>query len=78
MTHLGFTNAASRNAIINDFLSDGLVGLEHMTLEDVRDAYTSYAKCTDGIFPIQLTMQRLKALTLWVKDMISHSYLYSS
>ena len=73
MTHLGFTNAASRNAIINDFLSDGLVGLEHTTLEDVRDAYTSYAKHTDGAFPIQLTTlqkQRLKSLTLWVKDMI--------
>ena len=73
MTHLGFNQPASRNAIINDFLSDGLDGLEHMTSEDVRDACNSYAKRTDGAFPIQLTTlqrQRLKALTLWVKDMI--------
>ena len=67
MTHLGFTHAASSNAIINDFLSNRLDGLEHMTLEDVKDACTSYAKHTDGVFPIQLTMlqkQRLKTLTL--------------
>ena len=71
-TNLGFTAANIRNSLITDFLSGGLDGLEHISMDDVRDACNSYAKRTDGIFPIILTTlqkQRMKALALWVQDM---------
>jgi len=71
-THMGIAPAARRNAIIADFLSGGLDGLEHMSVEDVKDACNSYAKRTDGEFPIiltQLQRYRMKGLVLWVKDM---------
>ena len=71
MTMVGIAPAASRNAIIADFLSEGLDGLTYMTDEDVRDTCLSYAKRTDGQFPIVLTpvqKQRMKSLVLWVKD----------
>ena len=70
-TRIGIAPAAARNAIIDDFLSEGLEGLLHMSDEDVRDTCASYAKRQDGVFPIILTpilKQRLRALVLWVKD----------
>ena len=70
-TRIGIAPAAARNAIIDDFLSEGLEGLRHMSDEDVRDTCASYAKRQDGAFPIVLTpiqRQRMKALVLWVKD----------
>ena len=72
-TYLGFGTATTRNVLRNDFLSGGLVELEHMLENDVKDACTSYAKQTDSPFPIimrTLQKQRMKALMLWVKDMI--------
>ena len=71
MTMVGIAPAVNRNAIIADFLSEGLGGLTYMTHEDVRDTCLSYAKRTDGQFPIVLTpvqKQRMKSLVLWVKD----------
>ena len=59
--------------MINDFLSGGLTELEHMSRNDVKDACTSYAKRTNSPFPIIMTIlqkQRMKALILWVKDMV--------
>ena len=70
---IGFTVVAQRNAIINDMISDGLQGLEHMTMEEVKEICSSYAKRTDGPFPIfctPLQKQRLKSLVLWVQDTI--------
>ena len=70
-TVLGFGTAAVCNALIADFLSGDLAELEHMSEDDVKDACTSYAKRTDGPFPIiltQLQRKRFKALMLWVKD----------
>ena len=72
MTFLGIATANERNAIIADLLTEGLAGLTHMTDEEVRDACVSYAKRTDGVFPVILTpiqKQRIKALMLWVQDM---------
>ena len=71
MTMVGIAPAANRNAIIADLLSEGLDGLKYMTDEEVRDTCTSYAKRTDGPFPVVLTpvqKQRIKSLVLWVKD----------
>ena len=71
MNMIGVGPAANRNAIIADLLSEGLDGLKHMTDEDVRDTCASYAKRTDGPFPVILTpvqKQRIKSLVLWVKD----------
>ena len=73
MTWIGINQANRRNAIINDFLSDGLAGLEHMTTEEVKDMCASYAKRTDAPFPVILTptqKQRMKGLVLWVKDRV--------
>eukprot|EP00546_Thalassionema_frauenfeldii_P004541 CAMPEP_0178917842 /NCGR_PEP_ID=MMETSP0786-20121207/13484_1 /TAXON_ID=186022 /ORGANISM="Thalassionema frauenfeldii, Strain CCMP 1798" /LENGTH=274 /DNA_ID=CAMNT_0020591463 /DNA_START=123 /DNA_END=948 /DNA_ORIENTATION=+ len=73
MTHLGVQPAARRNAIIADFLSDGLEGLQHLTEDDVKDLCSSYAKRTDNPFPIILTptqRKRFLALVLFVKDSI--------
>jgi len=70
-TFMGIAPAQRRNAIIEDFLSEGLEGLALMTDEDVRDTCASYAKRQDGPFPIILTpilRQRLRSLVLWVKD----------
>ena len=70
-TRIGIAPAAARNAIIDDFLSEGLEGLLHMSDEDIRDTCAGYAKRQDGVFPIILTpilKQRLRALVLWVKD----------
>ena len=71
MTMVGIAPAANRNAIIADLLSEGLDGLKYMTDEEVRDTCTSYAKRTDGPFPVVLTpvqKQRIKSLVLWAKD----------
>ena len=71
MTMVGIAPAANRNAIISDLLSEGLDGLKYMTDEEVRDTCTSYAKRTDGPFPVVLTpvqKQRIKSLVLWAKD----------
>ena len=71
MNMIGVGPAANRNAIIADLLSEGLDGLKHMTDEDVHDTCASYAKRTDGPFPVILTpvqKQRIKSLVLWVKD----------
>ena len=68
---MGFQPAAARNAIIADFLSDGLESLYDMTDVDVSEACTSYAKRTDAPFPVMLSpilKKRLKSLVLWVKD----------
>ena len=70
-TFIGIAPAARRNAIIDDFLSEGLEGLALMTDEDVRDTCASYAKRQDAPFPIILTpilKQRLRSIVLWVKD----------
>ena len=80
MTHIGISAAADRNAVIGDFLSDGLSGLALMSDEDVKDACNSYAKRTDGDFPVilnQLHRQRMRALLLWVKDMTRAQQLIS-
>ena len=64
-------NAPQRNAIIADFLSEGLDEIRHMTEEDVREMCSSYAKRQDGPFPIRLTpiqKQRITSLVLWVQD----------
>ncbi len=71
-TWIGITPAAARNAIIADFLSDNLRGLLTMTLDDVKETCNSYAKRTEGAFPVQLTplhKQQMRSLVLWVKDM---------
>ena len=73
MTWIVITVAQQRNAIIADLLSDGLGGLEHMTHDDVKETCSSYAKRTDGPFPIiltQLTKQRIHSLVLRVQDMM--------
>lgn len=70
-SRIGVAPAAARNAIIADFLSEGLEGLVHMSDEDVRETCTSYAKRQDGAFPIILTpilKQRMRSLVMWVKD----------
>ena len=72
MNMIGIAPAANRNAIIADLLSEGLDGLKRMTDEEVRETCVSYAKRTDGPFPVVLTpiqRQRIKSLVLWVKDM---------
>ena len=73
LTWLGITDADFWRAIEEDFLSEGLEGLENMSDADVKDVCSSYAKRTDDPFPVILTpleRQRMKSLTLWVKDMI--------
>jgi len=61
------------NALIGDFLSGGLEDLQHMSVDDVKDACTSYAKRMDAPFLIifiQTQKKKFKALMLWVKDMV--------
>ena len=73
LTWLGVTTAPTRAVIRTDLLSDGLSGLEHMSEEEIKDACTSYAKRTDGPFPIIFTLlqrQRVNSLVLWVKDRV--------
>ena len=73
MTWIGISPAAARNALISDFLSDGLIGLKDLTLDDVKETFSSYAKRTDGPFPIPLTVlrkKRLWGLVLVVKDIL--------
>ena len=73
LTWIGISEADARTAIEDDFLSEGLQGLEDMTDSDVKDVCSSYSKRTDEPFPVILTpleRQRMKALTLWVKDMV--------
>ena len=73
LQYMGIAPAARRNAIVSDFLSEGLQGLVLMTSEDVKDTCNSYAKRQDGVFPIILTpiqKQRLRALVLWVQDQV--------
>ena len=70
-TFMGFQPAAARNAIIANFLSDGMESLYDMNDEDVSEACTSYSKHTDAPFPVRLSpilKKRLKSLVLWVKD----------
>ena len=65
--------ADAQTAIEDDFLSKGLQGLKDMTDLDAKDVCSSYSKRTDKPFPVILTpleRQRMKALTLWVKDMV--------
>ena len=71
-TRMGIAPAGNCNAIIDNFLSEGLAGLQNLTDEEVRDTCASYAKRQDGPFPIILTpimKQRMKALVLYVKDL---------
>ena len=66
-TRMGFAPAAARNAIIADFLSEGLEGPVQMSCEEFRDTYKSYAVRQDGDFPIILTpiqKQGMKSLAL--------------
>ena len=73
MTWIGINPAAARNALISDFLSDGLIGLKDLTLNDVKETFSSYAKRTDGPFSIPLTVlhkKRLLGLVLVVKDIL--------
>ena len=73
LTWLGFTVAAKRAAIMADFLSDGLSGLEFMKDDDVKETCSSYSKRSDDPFPIIMNpqqKQRMRALALWVQDMI--------
>ena len=70
---IGINPAAARNALIADFLSDGLIGLKDLTQDDVKETFASYAKRTDGPFPIPLTVlhkKRLWGLVLVVKDIL--------
>ena len=65
MTWIGVNVAQERNTIIAYLLSDGLGGLEHITHDDVKETYSSYAKRTDTPFPIilaPLTKQRTHSL----------------
>ena len=73
LTWIGISDEDARRAIEDDFLSEGLHGLENMSDSDVKDVCSSYSKRTDDPFPVILTpleRQRMKSLTLWVKDMI--------
>ena len=73
MTWIGINPAAVRNALIADFLSDGLIGLKDLTQDDVKETFASYSKRTDGPFPIPLTVlhkKRLWGLVLVVKDIL--------
>ena len=73
LIRMGVNPAATRNAIIADFLSKGLEGLKHMTDKEVRDTCASYAKRQDPPFPITLTpiiKQRMRSLVLFVKDRV--------
>ena len=73
MTLIGFRDTAHRNALIGDFLSSDLEGLQHLSEEDVKEACSSYVKKLDGSFPVILSTlqkQHLKALMLWVKDQV--------
>ena len=58
-------SAAQRNAIIGDFLSEGLEEIRYMTEEEVRDMCSRHAKREDGQFPIRLTpVQKQRILSL--------------
>ena len=73
LTRIGVAPAANCNAIIDNFSSEGLAGLQNVTDEEVRDVCASHAKRQDGPFPILLTpilKQRMKALILCVKDLV--------
>lgn len=70
---IGIALTGVRNALINDFLSGGLLELQHMSENDVKGACAGYAKRPDRVFPVLLTMlqqKRLKALIHWVKDRV--------
>lgn len=70
-TWMGIVPVEARNAVIVDFMLDRLVGLQGMTLDDVKETYNRYAKRTGAPFPILLTplqKQRMRSLVLWVKD----------
>ena len=72
-TRMGFPGAQARNAIIADFLSEGLEGLQRMSDEEVRDTCAGYAKREDGSFLVMLTpIQKpwMKSLVYWVKDQV--------
>ena len=56
MTWIGVSVVNQRDTIISDVLSDGLSGLEHILHDDVKYACSSYAKRTDSLFPIILTL----------------------
>ena len=58
-TQMGIGPAVSRNAIIGDFLSEGLEGLQHMTEEEVRDACESYAKRHLGLISVVVPLRKL-------------------
>ena len=69
LARMGVASAANHNAIIDDFSSEGLAGLQNVTDEEVRDACASYAKRQDGAFLIVLMpiqRKRMKAFVLLV------------
>jgi len=42
MTWIGINPAAARNALIADFLSDGLIGLKNLTQDDVKETFAKF------------------------------------
>eukprot|EP00980_Cylindrotheca_fusiformis_P016516 scaffold4927_cov105-Cylindrotheca_fusiformis.AAC.3 len=68
---VGVANDRKRYAIIADFPEGGLESHCDMTGKEISDAMTTYAKRTDGSFPIILTRHYKKRLwpwVLWKKD----------
>ena len=80
MTWIGTRVANQRDTIINDLSSDGLSGLEHMTQDNIKQAYSSYANRKDSPFPIIITPieKNIYSLVLWVQDMfrVSQSLVF--
>eukprot|EP00980_Cylindrotheca_fusiformis_P026293 scaffold15739_cov62-Cylindrotheca_fusiformis.AAC.1 len=55
-TWIGISTECKKQAFVNDFFAGGgLEDLGKMTKQDVADTVTSYAKRTDGEFPIILS-----------------------
>jgi len=71
----GYIRTAFNNnyqtTIINDMLSDGLSGLEHMTQDDIKCACCRYCKISVSLFSIILTpieKERITSILLWVQS----------
>ena len=67
----GWQNNAKRNAVIAEFLPEGLDYLIDIIEDDLKGACQSLAKRSGNPYPINVTMlqkQRIFSLILWVKD----------
>ena len=67
----GWQNNAKRNAVIAEFLPEGLDNLVDITEDDLKSACQSLAKRSGAPYPINVTMlqkQRIYSLILWAKD----------